>query len=143
MSTLGPWEPQDLNRLVASQTFALGVLLVGLLGSARADSMDGKVPWVALAAAGVAISGVANGRWLLRGRQVIGVAVRDTQRRDLGSPRREVLDAAPEAADQVVLQRSRAVYHRAGCAFVDGREGRSLQRSEVATSQAPCPVCRP
>jgi hypothetical protein len=105
-------------------TLAVAVALVAW-GATRGDSQpNDQIPWIVVAACAAALSGAVNAGWLLLFRREIGdrhqtLATRiiELHQREAGSA---IVDAAVGTDNLVVVPRS-DLYHRVGCALVDGR----------------------
>ena len=139
------WTSDDVARLVLVDLLAVALLGIAFVMTDRQDAVADQLVWLHVGAGGLVVSGAANCRWLLNARNAVGrrrvrILVDDAswdhwrdEEEDLWD-HDEVLVATPAGT----------VFHRGGCAMVDGRAttpGTATVHERAGRS--PCPVCEP
>lgn len=146
----GPlWTTDDVLRWTG--TTAVGFVLFAVswyLAAEQAHSASQIGP-ANLAVAGLAVFGVANGLWLMRGHR----AVRDRARRSAVNPdlSTAVLDDGPleparstAVAEEVLVAAQGVHYHRPDCPMVvDRRVNRASRNEHEHHGRRRCGICRP
>lgn len=130
---------------------AVGFVLYAVawyLASEQAGSAAQMGP-VNLGVAGLAVFGVANTMWLMRGQRAVRIRARASVSSSLGDPRVEkqsgmVDPLLNEVSDSGVVAGVGLHYHRIDCPMAQGREWSERTRVEVvAGGKRPCGICRP
>jgi hypothetical protein len=118
----------------------LVLLALGWYQASGQVTVRGQLTWLNVSLAGLGVGGVANGAWLLRGRQAVGMARSALfQDRDEGSP---PPDQGPD--DTPVTGPGMTRFHRAQCPLAAGKVVSSAPRAvHERRGLAPCEVCAP
>jgi hypothetical protein len=143
----GPWSSDHVVRVLVSDGSALVLILVGWWQAAGTGSVRSGVAWLNLCLAGLVVAGVANGLWLLRGRQAVTLARVSV----LGHPRpvrvgsRESVYPAEDNGHAVlVAMPGLRRFHRPGCLLVAGKRVRVASRvAHQRARRLACEVCEP
>jgi hypothetical protein len=140
-----PWTSTELSRVVLAN--ALGLAMIAISWYQVADQLTSRdeLAWLNVGIVGVAIAGVANGMWLLRGRRNIGIArvmvLPDVPGRAASAwPNRlaEDLDNASVASAEMTR------YHRPSCPLVEGKNVTAApRRQHERVGRVPCELCEP
>src|SRR2546423_12898629 len=117
---LRPWSTSGLLRLLGAQAAAVALIAASWFQISRTASLGTQVNWIKVGILGVIVCGVANGLWLLHGRQAIGLARMQIL---AGAPAtgvsRPTSSTSPEWGFVAIPKGSR--YHAIGCAMVAGK----------------------
>jgi hypothetical protein len=128
-------------RIVVANAVALVLLVAGWYHAAGAGDVRTQLTWLNLSLAGLAVSAVSNGLWLLRGRQVVGLA-RVAMLPDVPKRHANTSTLAPPGA--VVTSKGMTRFHRPGCPLVAGRSVRDGSATAlVERGLSPCEICEP
>lgn len=142
---MGPWHARHGFVLTAGSALGLAAVVVAWFGASGEATTSRQLIWVAIGAAGIAVSGAANAVWLLAGRRAVGVrrvaGVVDPAR----SLSRERADRAGSVElGLVVAGGSMTHYHRPDCVLVAGKPVQTGTAGELAEAgRTPCGVCAP
>jgi hypothetical protein len=134
-------------RLLVSNGLGLLLALVGWWQAAGSGSVRSGLAWLNLSLAGLVVAGVANGLWLLRGRQAITLGRVSV----LGQPRPVDVSAGVSPFGPSENGHARLVaavglsrFHRPGCALVAVKEVRVASRvAHERAGRFACEVCEP
>jgi hypothetical protein len=135
-----------LGLMAAVQAVALAVTVVAAMAGRGETEPDRQMPWLVLAAAAAALSGVVNGAWLLVARRHVGrrysaVSARIVALHDRRLTAGTFGQSSPAEAGLVALVGSK-LYHRPGCALLDGRPASARRPSTGSGSgHQPCGWC--
>ena len=138
----GPWSTEDATRLLVTNTLALTLILAAAYQSGASSSTRTGLAWLSLGVAGVVVSGVGNGLWLLRGLRSIGSAAMST----IPWPAlKQTALRAGGGPDLVVVKGSGVTrYHRRSCPLVTGKRVIEVTRElHPGGGLSPCGVCEP
>lgn len=139
-ASIAPWSPEGLARLLLTNGAALVLLALGWYQASGQVTIRGQLTWLNVSLAGVGLGGVANGAWLLRGRQAVGMA-RSALLQDRGIP-----GPAPKRGPDgtPVTGPGMTRFHRAGCPFAAGKVVEPAPRAaHERQGLVPCEVCDP
>jgi hypothetical protein len=138
-SARGPWSSGSVERLVLTNTAALGLVLVGWAQAAGTHTLTTALMWLNVGLVGLGLAGVGNGLWLLRGRRAVTLASRAV----VGHLPAPAAIATAPATDVIATDGTRR-YHRPGCPLVAGRPFRhgAVRRFE-GEGRTACEACRP
>jgi hypothetical protein len=134
-----PWSRAEGLRWLVLAIVGHAAWLTAYVFALSESSFDHQIRWILLAVVGFLLVGFADVTWLLRGHLEL------IRRRSTILP----VDSAPSKATeseaaQVVAGPDQALYHRAECLFVVGRDWPRLDRATAgAAGRKPCGVCRP
>lgn len=130
---LRPWTSSAVVRSVQIQLVSALLIGAAWYGASGTASFAAEMDWLKLGVGGLVLSGVANGLWLMSGRQAVGVAALQA----FGNVVSKQSERDPYVAETfAVLGGTR--YHRTGCQMLVGRSSRPA-RAELR----PCELCRP
>jgi hypothetical protein len=138
-----PWSVDHLLRVLGGNTIGALVIAIGWFEAATAGSADvpRRLTWLGVSMTGLAIAGLSNAVWTMRGRRVVAIA-RTAALHDVDALVRgesPTLTAIRGPAPVVVEGSNR--YHRPDCLLVRGKPTRPA--GKVRTATTPCEVCRP
>ena len=140
-----PWTSAELSRVVLSN--ALGAVLIGISWYQVAGQLTTRdeLAWLNVGILGVAIAGVSNAMWLLRGRRNIGLArvmiLPDVPPR---SATRWSDRMAEDLENQPVASAAMTRYHRPSCPLVEGKQTSAMSRRDhERAGKIPCELCEP
>jgi len=138
-ASIAPWSPEGLARLVLTNGAGLVLLALGWYQASGQVTVRGQLTWLNVGLAGLGVGGVANGAWLLRGRQAVGMA-RSALLLDRGDA-----SPPPQGPDETpVTGPGMTRFHRAACPLAAGKVVSPAPRAEhVRRGLAPCEVCDP
>jgi hypothetical protein len=142
-----PWTSDNVVRLVVLNVAALGLLITSWYLISGTTSLEEQVGWLKIGMLGLALSGVANGLWLMSGRRAVGLArVQVLGALQKAAAARETdRPARNEAAHDLVYVGPRLTrFHTRDCPLADGRDLVVVSRDEAAARgfQA-CELCEP
>lgn len=149
-SSGGPWRSEDLLRVLVVNVVGLAAISVAIFQTTQVSGVGGRLGWLYLGLAGVAMSGAGNGAWLLQGRRTVGLASRrvlpDVPSSEPISPAEgdptQLVDSG--VAGEFIAVSNGSLYHVATCAFVCDREVAPASREEHQVhGRTPCGVCTP
>jgi hypothetical protein len=142
---LPPWSSTELTRLLTTNLIGFVLIIVSWYQVSGESTMRDQLAWVNVGIIGVAIAGVSNGLWLLRGRRHVGLA------RVLVLP-----DRAPRATadwsdrltedleNRPVAGASMTRYHRPSCPLVEGKStAATTRRAHERSGRVACELCEP
>jgi hypothetical protein len=146
-----PWTSDNLARLLLLNAGALALMIASWYLISGSTSLRQQMAWLKMSMFGLALSGVANGLWLMAGRHAVGLARVQVLGRlqtayaaeDAG---REFAHDTPEASrvDVVYLGPRMTRFHRDGCPLAQGRRLTAMSRSDVVIrGHQPCELCEP
>jgi hypothetical protein len=138
-----PWSGRSLRALVVMDAAALAVIVVGWFGASGAAIEPRQIAWLSVAASGLVLSGLANGRFVVGGRR----AVLESRARVLAGG---VVELEPEGSGVPLIGEGQRVsgvnmtlYHQHDCPLAAGKDVRSAPRSQFeGQALAPCEVCQ-
>lgn len=148
----GPWKPEDFVRLVSANAVGLILVFASWFQTTQAADVRGRLTWLNLALVGLVIAGAGNGMWLLRGRQVVGLARVAMLPQTSHAPGATAVfepganGSGPSAngSSFPVAVAGTAHYHRPSCMFVAGRDVTAASpRDHEREGRSPCGVCEP
>lgn len=131
-ATSAPWTRDQVANVAVLDLAAVVVVLVAAWNAHGVHSTSTGISWLMLALLGLAISGTVHSLFLLRARQSLSLAtdlILDTWIRP------ESVSGGSATHVHVV---GSARFHRADCAFVQGRA-----TAPGDGGSAPCEVCQP
>jgi hypothetical protein len=139
-----PWTNDGLLRLLIAQAVALGLIMASWYAVSGAPALAAQMNGLEFGIAGLALSGGANGLWLLHGRRTVGLArvatlsshISPDESRGSSIDRRHI-DVA------LVAVPGSTRYHRAECPMVAGRTLQPLVETDAAAAMVPCELCQP
>jgi hypothetical protein len=140
--------PARLRIVVGVHAVAL-VLTSVAWGATRGESQpDDQIPWIVLAALAAALSGAVNAAWLLLSRREVGERHRALSARITALrgcyPSSDAAEREAAAGGGLVAVEGSKLYHRPGCALVEGRSAGAVRPSDGSSSgHQPCGWCRP
>ena len=147
-----PWTLDHLIKLVIANTIAFGLIAGSWFATSGDGSVRQQLPWVAASLASLVLSGAANGLWLLRGRQLIGLQrvmilpVTGSPGKSNGNPIPEhhtTGEGVPESK-RLVSASGMQHYHRPSCSHAAGKSCWAAPRTEhEANGLVACGVCEP
>ncbi len=139
-ASIAPWSPEGLARLLLTNGAGLVVLALGWYQASGQVTVRGQLTWLNVSLVGLGVSGVANGAWLVRGRQAVGMA-----RSALLQDRAEVWPPPqPGPDDRPVTGPGMTRFHRAACPLAAGKVVSPARRAEhERRGLVPCEVCAP
>ena len=127
---------------MGTNSIGLVLIIAGWYQASGEVTVRGQLTWLNVSMVGLGVSGWANGMWLWRGRQVIGLA-RATML-PLASNRKgpRPTPALPESS--LVTGPGMSRFHRPSCPLVAGKDvsGETLAHFERRGLTA-CDVCQP
>lgn len=140
--------PFELGAMVALQGLALALAAIAWNGASTEATPTGQMSWIGIALVAAVVSGGVNAAWLLRARRAVGLrqrAVAARVRELDGVAAGTSWAAGTESSDMTVAVPGLALYHRDGCALVEGRPRvRGGHRSDQeAAGLRPCGWCQP
>lgn len=134
------WATTDVVRLVVGNAVGLALITFSWLAASAQVVVRDQIRWMNVALLGVAIAGLANGRWYTRGRLSVGA-----RRRRFVVCLGEGFEnpAASDAGEPVfVALPGMRRFHRPGCPLVTGKATRSASvEAHSAAGRRPCGVC--
>jgi hypothetical protein len=140
-----PWTSAELSRVVLSN--ALGAVLIAISWYQVAGQLTTRdeLAWLNVGILGVAVAGVSNAMWLLRGRRNIGLArvmiLPDVPPR---SATRWSDRLSEDLENQPVASAAMTRYHRPSCPLVEGkRTSATSRRDHERAGKIPCELCEP
>jgi hypothetical protein len=140
-----PWERRDSVFFGFAGVLGFAVIVIAWYGaSTTLTAGDGWV-WFNVGLGGLALAGIADAVWFLRGRRAVGIARALILPGVLG-PEESQPDARPEWSDgrRLVAGAGMSRFHRTDCAFVGGRALEAASRSDhLLAGLQPCEVCEP
>jgi hypothetical protein len=145
MSTASAWNRTDAVRLAAG--FVAGALLLGAawFGSSGETAVADQILWLNLGVLGVFLSGMAAGRWVLRGHQAVCRRAGDFSawsepRLGPGAHQMGAANGREEFASGPALTR----YHRPTCLVAAGKAlSLDSRTAHERAGRRPCEMCRP
>ena len=138
-ASIAPWSPDGLARLLLTNGAGLVILALGWYQASGQVTVRGQLTWLNVSLAGLGVGGIANGAWLLRGRQAVGMA-----RAALVQERGDTSPPHPGPDDRPVTGPGMTRFHRAACPFVAGKVVSPAPRADhVRRGLVPCEVCDP
>src|SRR5437016_2674739 len=72
--TFAPWTVDHLVSVVLANAFGLLMVFAGWYEASGVSKVGAAIGWLDLSIGGLLVAGVANGIWLLRGRQAVMLA---------------------------------------------------------------------
>jgi hypothetical protein len=146
-----PWTSDNVVRLLVLDLGALTLIIASWYLISGSTSLREQMAWLKLALIGLALSGVANGLWLMSGRRAIGLArvqVLGRLQSAVGAERvdqEQMIDSQAVPRDDTVFVGARmSRFHRRGCPLAHGRELTGASRAElVDRGYQPCELCEP
>jgi len=140
-----PWTSAELSRVVLSN--ALGAVLIGISWYQVAGQLTTRdeLAWLNVGILGVAIAGISNAMWLLRGRRNIGLArvmiLPDVPPRSATHWSDRL---AEDLENQPVASAAMTRYHRPSCPLVEGKQTSAMSRRDhERAGKIPCELCEP
>jgi hypothetical protein len=116
-------------------------------GASTRATPQQQMPWMNAAAIVAVLAFALQGGWLLAGQRAVARRGRALRRSAAA-----IVDTFPPTAamsaatgeDELVSGVGMTRFHRAGCAFVQGRETRVVTAAKIRRQRLlPCPMCRP
>ena len=145
-----PWTSDSVVRLLVLNVSALGLLIASWYFISGTTSLEEQVAWLKMGMLGLALSGAANGLWLMSGRRAIGLArvqvLGRPQERHAAEPDRHDTTELPAVTglDTVYTGPRMTRFHKCSCPLADGRELAATPRAEAAARGfQPCELCEP
>jgi hypothetical protein len=140
-----PWTSAELSRVVVSNAVGLGLIGISWYQVAGQLTTRDQLAWLNVGILGVAIAGVANALWLLRGRRNVGLArvmvLPDVPPRAAASWNNRL---AEDLENQPVASAAMTRYHRPSCPLVDGKTTTAASRRDhERAGKIPCELCEP
>lgn len=140
-----PWTSNELTQVVISNAVGLVLIAVSWYQVAGQLTTRDELAWLNVGVVGIAIAGVANAMWLLRGRRNIGLArvmvlpdVPPRAKTAWDDRLSEDLDNSPVAGATMTR------YHRPSCPLVEGKSVRAgSRRDHERAGKLPCELCEP
>jgi hypothetical protein len=146
----GPWSSDAFTRLLVSNAVGLMMIIAGWYEASGAGAIRAQMGWLNLALAGLVIAGVANGLWLLRGRQAMSLAGAVILSPPQGYSTVRPSTALPTSKSHrngrgyLVAGNGMTRYHRSECVMVAGKEVWQTGRAQhERAGLRPCEVCEP
>jgi hypothetical protein len=140
-----PWTSAELSRVVLSN--ALGLVLIGISWYQVAGQLTTRdqLAWLNVGILGIAVAGVSNALWLLRGRRNVGLArvlvLPDVPRRSASAWTERL---AEDLENQPVANAAMTRYHRPSCPLVEGKQTTAASRRDhERAGKVPCELCEP
>jgi hypothetical protein len=139
-ASIAPWSPEGLARLLVTNGAGLVLVALGWYQASGQVTVRGQLTWLNVSLAGLGVSGVANGAWLVRGRQAVGMA-----RSALFQDRSEAsAPPHPGPDDRPVTGPGMTRFHRATCPLAAGKVVSPAPRAQhERRGLVPCEVCDP
>jgi hypothetical protein len=138
------WARRDVVQLVVLLAISVGLMAVGWYLSGDGQPLDRQMHRLDLAVAGLLISMVGGGLFLLRGLRAVAArkaAVKALTRRRLAA-RAALTPAGASAAGELVAGPGMTRYHEAGCPLVTGKTFAAASRADhEQAGRRPCGVC--
>lgn len=140
---MAPWTPEGLARLLLMNGAALVLLIVGWYQTSGQLTLRGQLTWFNVSLAGLGLAGFANGAWLLRGRQAVGLARAATV--PVASGAGDGGAARPwSQSTKLVAGPGMSRYHHPSCPFAAGRDvAPATWEDHEDEGLVPCEVCLP
>lgn len=141
------WGTKGLTLLIGVNGIGLSMILAGWFGAGDTAVVQRQIPWINLAIAGLALSAVNNGVWILRGRRSLVMMASRFPDRMINGRRSRIIagdraDTGP--VDWYVAGPLMTLYHRPNCPFVAGKSVQGENRAaHVTAGRGPCAVCEP
>lgn len=140
-----PWTSAELSRVMLSNALGLVLIAVSWYQVAGQLTTRDELAWLNLGILGVAIAGVSNAMWLLRGRRNVGLArvmvLPDVPRRTRSAWSDRRVDDREETP---VASAAMTRYHRPDCPLVDGKKTTATsRRAHERAGKIPCELCEP
>jgi hypothetical protein len=140
-----PWSSVELTRIIGSNAIGLVLIAISWYQVAGDVTVRDQLAWFNVGIIGVAIAGVSNGLWLLRGRRHVGLArimVLPDRPRRVGAGWDDRL--AEDLENKPVASKTMTRYHRASCPLVDGKATTATtRRAHERAGKIPCELCEP
>lgn len=142
-----PWEADDLARILVFQVVAAAVVAVSWWIVSGTGDLQKQMLWLRIGVAGVLLSGIANGVWLMRGRRLVGLARRvvlEAFEPVVSRPVASATTTSPTAAREFVAVPGTSRFHVGTCTLVRGKETVRGERSwHSAEGRSACEACCP
>lgn len=147
-----PWRPADATRLFLLNGVGAFVVLLAWVGCGGTARLSHQFAWTSLGVVGFLTAAVGNGLWLLTGRRMVGVRLRQLlpleAELDMTEPGSRAVPATADPLtydpELLVAAEGGSRYHRPDCVLVRGKELETGSRSSFFDSpRTPCEVCEP
>jgi hypothetical protein len=139
---MAPWTPEQLVRVVTVNLVGSALIFAAWYEASGTTTVSGELAWFNLGILALVLAGGANGLWLVRGRQSIGLA----RTMMFGEPVNEKHATYPHTTSSSIFVASpgAAHYHQQDCALSMGRTVVTASRDEhLEAGLVACEVCEP